>query len=156
MSRIIIVSLFCFVGFALLGQNITISTERNPNEPSIMLNPKNPAQLVAACNINSYYISQDTGRTWSTHRLTSSHGVWGDPVISVDTAGHFYFFHLSNPADGNWIDRIVCQKTVDHGQTWNDGSYTGLNGTKAQDKHWCDIYRTDNTLYLTWTQFDSY
>ncbi|MBK7697231.1 MAG: T9SS type A sorting domain-containing protein [Saprospiraceae bacterium] len=156
MSKIIFFSFFYFVGFVLLGQNITISTERNPNEPSIMMNPKNPAQLVAACNINSYYISQDTGRTWSTHRLTSSHGVWGDPVISVDTAGHFYFFHLSNPADGNWIDRIVCQKTVDHGQTWNDGSYTGLNGTKAQDKHWCDIDRTDNTLYLTWTQFDSY
>jgi hypothetical protein len=88
--------------------------------------------------------------------LTSSHGVWGDPVLDVDTHGNFYFFHLSNPSTGNWIDRIVCQRSSDQGRTWNDGSYTGPNGTKAQDKQWSIIDRTDNSIYLTWTQFDAY
>lgn len=138
------------------GQNILISTKSNPNEPAIMMNPKNPAQMIAASNINNYYITNDTGRTWSIHKQTSSFGVWGDPVIAVDTFGHFYYFHLSNPPEGNWIDRIVCQKTTDVGKKWTDGTFTGLNGTKAQDKEWCAIDRSNNNMYLTWTQFDEY
>lgn len=154
--RDLIVVFILFAGTVLIGQNIIISDKNNPNEPSIMINPKNPAQLIAASNLNNYFVSSDTGRTWTIHKQTSSFGVWGDPVISVDTAGHFYYFHLSNPPNGNWIDRIVCQKTTDHGKTWTDGSYTGLNGSKAQDKHWCAIDRTNNIMYLTWTQFDDY
>lgn len=88
--------------------------------------------------------------------MTSSYGVWGDPNIIVDTAGHFYFFHLSNPPQGSWIDRIVCQKTTDNGITWNDGSFTGLNGQKDQDKHWSAVDRRNNNLYVSWTQFDTY
>jgi hypothetical protein len=74
----------------------------------------------------------------------------------VDTLGSFYFFHLSNPASGNWIDRIICQKSTDNGLSWSDGTYTGLNGTKAQDKQWSVVDRTNNNIYLTWTQFDDY
>jgi hypothetical protein len=156
LDRLVLVCALLFSAFYTHAQNILISDKNKPNEPSIMMNPKNPAQLIAAANINNYFVSNDTGRTWTNHTLTSSYGVWGDPVISVDTAGIFYFFHLSNPPAGNWIDRIVCQKTKNMGQTWNDGSFTGLNGTKAQDKQWCDIDRINNNLYLTWTQFDAY
>jgi hypothetical protein len=31
-----------------------------------------------------------------------------------------------------------------------------LNGTKAQDKHWSIVDRTNGNIYLTWTQFDDY
>lgn len=103
------------------------------------MDPKNPSKLVAGANLNNYYISKDSGQTWTVANLSSSYGVWGDPMITVDTAGDFYFFHLSNPASGNWIDRIVCQKTTDHGQSWSDGSFTGLMGVQAQDKHWCAV-----------------
>lgn len=140
----------------ITAQNVLISSEDFPNEPSIMMDPNHPNVLIGGSNLNNYYVSLDTGRTWIKQDLFSSYGVWGDPTISVDTAGHFYFFHLSNPTNGNWIDRIVCQKTTDNGQTWSDGTYTGLNGTKAQDKQWCAIDRTNNHIYLTWTQFDQY
>ncbi len=133
-----------------------ISNEDFPNEPSIMIDPKNPNVLIGGSNLNNCYISADTGSTWTKLDITSTYGVWGDPAIGVDTSGHFFFFHLSNPSDGNWIDRIVAQKTVDRGLTWSDGSYTGLNGTKAQDKAWCAVDRTNNNIYLTWTQFDQY
>lgn len=142
--------------YSLKAQNVQISSANLPNEPSIMMDPKHPQYLIAASNIDNYYLSSDTGHTWTAHNLSSSYGVWGDPMIAVDTAGDFYFFHLSNPASGNWIDRIVCQKTTDHGQSWNNGSFTGLNGTKAQDKHWVAIDRNNNNMYVTWTQFDSY
>jgi hypothetical protein len=148
----------CLSGMALKAQypNILISANNTPNEPSIMINPKNPNQIVAGTNINNYYYSGDGGLTWQEGQLSSTYGVWGDPVIDVDTNGDFYFFHLSNPQVGNWIDRIVCQKSTNGGQAWNNGSYMGLNGAKAQDKHWSAIDRTNNHIYVTWTEFDNY
>lgn len=140
----------------LNAQNVMISDQNAPNEPAIKIDPKNPNRIIAACNLNNYYVSIDTGQTWSISQQTSSLGVWGDPVIDVDTSGNFYYFHLSNPSSGNWIDRIVCQKSTDVGATWNDGTFTGLNGAKAQDKHWSVVDRNNNNIYLTWTQFDDY
>jgi len=154
--------LFCIVivfAVQLFGQyeNILIGTSQSPNEPSIIMNPKNPDQLVAGSNLRSYYYSIDGGYNWSRGNLESEqYGVWGDPCIIVDTAGDFYFFHLSNPQQGNWIDRIVCQKFDIDAVEWNDGTYMGLNGTKAQDKEWAVVDSATNTIYVTWTQFDEY
>jgi len=145
-----------FLNLNLIGQNIEISNSGNPIEPSIMMDPKNPNILVAGSNLHYYYTSNDGGLTWNTQSLSSSYGVWGDPVIDVDTLGNFYFTHLSNPPSGNWIDRIVCQKSTDNGNTWSDGTYIGLNGTKAQDKQWTVVDRTNNYIYMTWTEFDHY
>lgn len=142
----------------IISQNVLINDQGNPNEPSIMMDPNNPQILVAGSNLNYYYHSNDGGATWISHVIGSNYGVWGDPVIDVDIHGHFYFFHLSNPstAIGHFIDRIVCQKSTDNGNTWTGGTYAGLNGTKAQDKHWSVVDRTNNNIYITWTQFDEY
>ncbi len=148
---------FCFVSTFAQHKNILISTSNSPNEPSIVLNPKDPSKVIAASNINNLYYSSDTGRTWTEQTLSSTYGVWGDPALFVDTLGDFYFFHLSNPGNlGSWIDRIVCQKSFDNGINWTDGTFTGLNGSKAQDKHWVAINRKTNVIYVTWTQFDDY
>ncbi len=155
-KKLTIIFLIIFTTTSIWSQNVMISNQYYPNEPSIMMNPLDTDILVAGANLNNYYYSSDGGQNWNRGTLTSSYGVWGDPVIDVDSDGNFYFFHLSNPANGNWIDRIVCQKSLNSGQSWNDGSYTGLNGTKAQDKHWSIIDRTTGTIYITWTQFDVY
>ena len=148
--------ILAFIVTTAYSQNVMISNQNSPNEPAIIMNPLDTNILVAGANLNNYYTSSDGGLTWNTNTLTSSYGVWGDPVIDVDPDGNFYFFHLSNPASGNWIDRIVCQKSTDNGTTWNDGSFAGLNGTKAQDKQWSIIDRSNGHIYLTWTQFDDY
>ena len=67
-----------------------INDQGFPNEPSIMMDPLNPNVIIGAANINQYYISLDTGRTWSVRNLQSSHGVWGDPAIAVDIYSDFY------------------------------------------------------------------
>ena len=36
-----------------------------------MFNPKDPAIMIAGSNLNSYYLSSDTGKTWTQHLLTS-------------------------------------------------------------------------------------
>ena len=111
---------------------------------------------MAGANLRNVYSSTDGGLTWEADTLYSTYGVWGDPSLAVDTNGSFYFFHLSNPSFGNWIDRIMCQKKDDITSPWSDGTYTGLNGIKAQDKQWPVVDPTTNNIYVTWTQFDNY
>jgi len=137
-------------------QNIMISNQNFPEEPTIMINPYNTDQMVAGANINNVFYSNDRGVTWNVGILTSNLGVWGDPCIIIDTSGHFYFFHLADTPGGNWIDRIVCQKSTDGGASWSGGTYMGLSGTKAQDKEWAVVDPSNNYIYVTWTQFDDY
>lgn len=135
---------------------VEISTIKNPNEISICLDEKNPEILVAGANISSLYRSKNGGLNWSRMEQESPYGVWGDPVIIQDTTGSFYHFHLSKVPDGNFIDRIICQRSDDGGKSFNEGFYFGLNGTKAQDKPWAVVNPFTNEIYVTWTQFDEY
>jgi len=80
----------------------------------------------------------------------------GRPGAVMRYSWRILLFHLSNPLVGSWIDRIVCQKTPQVGGEWNDGTYMGLSGTKAQDKHWAAVDWRNNNIYVTWTQFDEY
>lgn len=158
MKKLILI-LLLLVSLGLRAQflNVKIGNFSGPNEPSICINHKNTNEMMAGSNLNFWYYSEDGGYTWLSGVLSSpEYGVWGDPVIIADTAGDFYFFHLSNPAVGNWIDRIVCQKFDKQTKTWNNGSFAGLNGAKAQDKPWAVVDPVSNNIYVTWTQFDSY
>jgi hypothetical protein len=149
---------FCFSQ----GQHMNILVDdegsfMEPEEPSIIIDPLNTDHLVGGSNINNYYISTDGGYTWEHGFLTSSYGVWGDPCVVVDPEGNYYFFHLSNPpSGGSWIDRIVCQRLDGIDGSWNDGSFTWLAEGKEQDKEWATIDRSNNHIYVTWTQFDEY
>jgi hypothetical protein len=110
-------------GYLCFGQypNVLVGNINFPNEPSVMINPKQTNQIVAASNNDSYYYSEDGGYSWQSGTLVSTYGVWGDPVIIVDTNNNFFCLHLSSPPPpGEWIDRIVCQKSTDGGQTWSD------------------------------------
>lgn len=131
-----------------------------PSEPSIAINPKDPKNIVAAAILDKVYVTKDGGQTWSKSQLTSPYGVWGDPVVIADKKGDFYYFHLSDPTGTNWqseevLDRIVCQKSEDGGETWSEGTYVGHNPPKDQDKEWAVTDRKGN-IYVTWTQFDKY
>ncbi|MFI5211457.1 MAG: sialidase family protein [Ignavibacteria bacterium] len=144
-------------------KNIKInSLENRPNEVTIAINPNHPNNIIAGANLNNYYYTFDGGASWVNKTLTSKeYGVWGDPAVIFDAGGGAYFFHLSRPSAGEWIDRIVCQRSSDGGMTWDDpGTFTGLNLPKKQDKHWicADITNSKwkNNIYVTWTQFDGY
>lgn len=145
-----------------ISWNILVSLPGNirPEEVTICINPKNPLNVVAGSNLDFYYYSTDGGFTWTEGRLSSSLGVWGDPCVIFDAEGNLYYGHLSDPLDGDFIDRIVVQKSTDGGQTWNDGAGIGLNPPKDQDKEWLAVDHTDspfrNTIYAAWTEFDEY
>lgn len=128
------------------------------NEPTICINPKNVNQVVAGSVLNDFYYSSNAGDSWTHGTLSCQWGVWGDPVVIVDTSQNFYYFHLAYPpSPGWWIDRIICQKSTDAGHTWSSGTYMGKNTyPHAQDKHWAVVDRRNNNIYVTWTEFDSY
>jgi len=141
--------------------NIRVSNpaSTNPEEVTIAINPANPQNLAAGANIDYYYYSTDGGETWTQGQLSSTMGVWGDPSVTFDASGNLYFGHLSWPSSpGYWLDRIVVQKSVDGGMSWNNGVGVGENPPKQQDKEWLaaditgSIYH--NNLYMAWTEFD--
>lgn len=164
------VKLFLIVNFLLVHivyaqssfQNIQISNTGGPNEVTIVMNPKNTNKLVAGSNINQYYYSTNAGYNWVQGILTSTYGVNYDPCVVVDTAGAFYYFHLSNPVSGGYlIDRIVCQKSLNDGMSWSNGTFFGYNPPRAQHvKEWaCVDWSASprrNYIYVTWSQFDQY
>ena len=145
-------------------QNIRVSlpSASDPEEVSIAMNPANTMNLAAGANIDYYYYSTNGGFNWTQGRLSSTYGVWGDPCLVYDDEGNLYFVHLSNPpSPGYWIDRIVVQKSTNGGVSWNSGAGIGFRPPRAQqDKAWlaADMRRPPRggTLYISWTDFDSY
>lgn len=126
------------------------------SEPSIAIDPTNTNNIAAGCIISDYYYSKDGGSTWTSKKISSKYGVWGDPVLMFDTTGKLYYFHLANYKKTSWIDRIVCQSTTKVDGKFNEGTFPKPNGTKAQDKHWTVLNPMTNEIYMTWTQFDKY
>ncbi len=146
-------------------KNIKLAEQKDgmypPVEPSIAINKKNPKNIVAGVVLDRAIYTLDGGETWSETQLKSPHGVHGDPALISDSKGDIYFFHLSNPtgkgrSSDEWLDRIVCQKSDDGGNTWSEGESIGYNPPKDQDKEWPAVHPKKHSLAVTWTQFDKY
>lgn len=72
-----------------------------PNEPSIVINPRNTKEMMATTNgpKESYYYSTDGGASWRQGGTFSfATGLWGDPCVITNTSGNYYFLHLER----NW------------------------------------------------------
>ena len=145
--------------------NIKIHESTGPSypacEPSIAISKTNPDVIVAGAVLKYVYRSEDGGRTWSTKKMRSRHGVYGDPCIVSDIDGRFHYFHLSDPTGLGWgspwiLDRIVCQTSKSDGKRWSRGSSISLNRPKQQDKEWVTYDPVNDQLIATWTQFDKY
>ncbi len=161
MSKILALFLCLNQFFFAQFKNILISKKNTPKEVSIAINPKNTNQIVAGANLNNQYYSVDGGYTWhEQHLQCNEYGVYGDPVIFWDNNNGVYFLHLANPSkptpNASFLDRIVIQKSNDFGKTFPMCVGIGKNNFKVQDKPWATINTKNNSIHLTWTQFDKY
>ena len=130
-------------------------------EPSIAINPLNPNNMVAGNVLDDIHYTFDGGTTWTTKKLESKYGVFGDPCILADWEGDFYYLHLANPdgraySSNRFLNQIVLQASMDGGKTWTDGVGIGKNEPLQQDKEWAVVNPTTGQLYVTWTEFDKY
>ena len=164
MKNILFIAAFCLVGNVLVAQEVknvqlpkpaTATYPYAQVEPSIAIHPKKNKWMIAGTVMNDYYYSKNGGKSWKSSSLKSEFGVGGDPVVHIDAKGRFYYFHLSSPAGGGRLDRIVCDYSDKIKGKWNS-SATAKNGKKAQDKQWVVECPLTGNLYLTWTQFDQY
>jgi hypothetical protein len=128
----------------------------NECEPSIAINPLNNDEIAAGSVLKGYHYSLDGGLTWTTKKMSSTYGVYGDPVLQFDQLGRLYYFHLSDYPKGVHLDRIVCQTSETVKGKFNQGTFPARNGEKVQDKHWVVIDPKTHVVYMTWTQFDAY
>src|SRR5688572_2645781 len=153
-----ILQLLLLFSFPVHAQFINIAVDNGatatfmfPSEPTIAVNPLNPSQLVAGANINRVYYSSDAGFSWVYDTLESTYGVYNDPCIVVDTAGNFYYTHLS--ASGT---QVICQKSADGGITWSNGTMPAFTPGIWADKEWASVDWSGspwrNSIYLTWTE----
>ena len=113
-----------FVNFWILGSTISFGQSQFKNvqippvktsyafnecEPSIAINPRNTNEIAAGSVLKGYHYSVDGGLTWTSKKMTSPYGVYGDPVLQFDQLGRLYYFHLADYSKGTHLDRIVCQ-----------------------------------------------
>lgn len=124
-------------------------------EPSIAIHPRCSKKMIAGTVMNDYYYSKNGGKSWKSTSINTKFGVNGDPVVHIDRRGRYYYFHLSDPSSGNWLDRIVCDYSNRIKGKWKTTATTP-DPPKAQDKQWVAECPKTGTLYLTWTQFDEY
>jgi len=167
-------SLLLFIlGFTYAGVsqspflNIRITAQDNngfsypPCEPSIHVSAHNPSRIVAGTILDGFHVSADSGKTWISGQLTSPLGVYGDPCVTGNMKGDFFYCHLGDPAGKGWgseslLDCIVCQRSDDGGLTWDDGKAAGNNPPRDQDKEWAVCTPNSRHIYMSWTQFDKY
>ena len=174
MSKLVISSLLSFFLVNPLFtqfQNVLVSNLYYPNEVSIMINPKNPNQMVVGSNIlyfgadtslSGYYYSSNGGLNWTGGILRSNVArPSGDPVILVDTSGNFHFLQNSNYAvNPRWWDRELIMKSTNGGMNWSNGEAIGFDSLTVQDKPWgCVDFSNSpygNSIYVTWSRFSEY
>jgi len=144
--------------------NIDIFPSSAPvNEVPVVVNPKNPKQLMSGANdyncpnTQGFYNSNDGGTTWShfcMQNLSGASGL-GDPGVGYDLKGNAYITGIdSTPA-------IIFQKSKNNGKTWSAPAIavTSTLGNLT-DKSWLQIdtsptSRWPNWLYISVTQFAS-
>ena len=159
-------ALILALGFVKTAQAQAVKIHEGPSyqtgicEPSISVDPTNTHNIYAASILDNFYQSTDGGQNWTTSKITSPHGVWGDPCVITDFNGRIYYFHLSDPEGTNWrskriLDRMVCQTKDGPEGEFNYGTYTEING-KKHDKEWAAVDPKTGTIALSWTQFDAY
>jgi hypothetical protein len=135
------------------------------NEPSLAIDPHNPANQIIGSNVDAYFLSTDSGFSWEAKTLYSHYGVYGDPVVQIAKSGRYYYAHLSKTKGKTFpehFDRIVFQSSDDQGVVFNNGISVGYNKGKMQDKPWFNVLSLDESdpnkdvIAITWTEFDAY
>lgn len=160
-------SFFLIMGFICINLycQVQINQQFNGgNEPSLVVNPLNNAEIIVAFNTHHVFKSKDTGKTFKRIKVSSKYGFYGDPVLVNGSNNDVYLVHLAKNEKLKWpesFDRIVFQSFNYNSKIVKKSVGIGYQQGKMQDKPWLFVQNnTENkkqsTIHLTWTSFDKY
>lgn len=131
--------------------NIQVTHDANPNnarsESSLVINPNNPLQVVAASkkfnNIQTYDFtlaaeySADGGVTWNDSAALAMPGftVMTDPTMAWDDSGNVFLVGLAGKNPPTWDSiGMVVYKSTNGGKSW--GAPQMIHQSSGDDKQW--------------------
>lgn len=129
------------------------------NEPAIAIHPTDSSKIIVATNVNNIFWSHNAGKSFKHYKATSSHGVYGDPVLLYTPTGQLFYAHLSKYDNYKWPDffkAIIIQPGIDDGKNFYDGYAVGYHPTKMQDKPAMSYNHITGLIHMSWTEFDKY
>lgn len=134
--------------------------EAASTQPAIVINKKNPANIIAATGPDNIHYTVDGGAMWLPVKVTSTLGVSGEPVLVSDDKGTIFSFHVSDPSGEDLkseksLEQILCHVSKDGGKTWEEGTPFGQNAPKHQRNPSATLDSKGN-VWVAWTQFDKY
>jgi len=140
---------------AAFGRNVVAGFNNSADQP-VTLTPQNTVAFQHRF-LSGVGVSHDAGRSFKEYSLPPIPGspfTFGDPALTVDRHGNFYYASLGADAGGNSL--IFVGKSSDGGDSFASGVTVALD--PGSDKEWIaagpdpTAFGRDN-VYVTWTSF---
>jgi hypothetical protein len=163
-ASVVLIVVFAFVT-ASLAQITPAKLTDIPSgispDPGVVINLKDPKNIVVATAPDRIFYSVDGGGVWKETKLTSRYSVRGGMKLISEVKGDLDVIHYCdalNPSRTN--DRFILQSSEDKGATWKEEAVFG-NSASKDDKEPKDqtnpsvaIHPKKRILYGVWTQSD--
>jgi len=143
------------------------TTAELQNEQQVVVNPTDPANLVAVWRDFrlgyrqvGYGYTNDRGLTWQNPGLFVDlhYARDSDPALTVNAEGVFFAMLLAYTGDTSQPNGMLMYRSADGGQTWQDRGFAvdGVPGV-FEDKEFIACDRTSSMfhgrIYMAWARF---
>jgi hypothetical protein len=137
------------------GNDVVVGFNNSADQP-VVLTAKNTVAFKHRF-LSGVGVSHDGGKTWTETSLPPTPGspfTFGDPALTRDRHGNFYYASLGADAAGNSL--VFVGKSTDRGRTFQPGSTVALD--PGSDKEWIaagpdPTNPARDNIYVTWTSF---
>lgn len=140
---------------AAFGSNVVVGFNNSADQPAV-LTPQNTVAFQHRF-LSGVGVSHDGGDTFTEYSLPPIPGspfTFGDPAVTVDRSGNFYYASLGANAAGQSL--IFVGKSTDGGTSFGPGVTVALD--PGSDKEWIaagpdPLNPLNDNVYVTWTSF---
>jgi hypothetical protein len=140
---------------AAFGDDVVVGFNNSADQP-VMLTPQNTVAFTHRF-LSGVGASHDGGQTLTESSLPPIPGspfTFGDPAVTVDRSGNFYYSSLGADAAGHSL--VFVGKSPDRGHSFQPGVTVAVD--PGADKEWIasgpdPLHPERDNVYVTWTSF---